>query len=91
MRKKKGRTVRAYCGLDLPDQPYTYHEDKQENVFGLSLAVQEFRFSGEEKGLTKYGHTIEFDWAVIDRNTPTGASTNPKNFDLNKNLTMNLI
>ena len=24
-------------------------------------------------------------------NTPTGASTNPKNFDLNKNLNMNLI
>ena len=23
-------------------------------------------------------------------NTPTGASTNPKNFDLNKNLSMNL-
>ena len=23
-------------------------------------------------------------------NTPTGASTNPKNFDLNKNLNMNL-
>ena len=25
------------------------------------------------------------------KNTPTGASTNPKNFDLNKNLNMNLI
>ena len=24
-------------------------------------------------------------------NTPTGAWTNPKNFDLNKNLNMNLI
>ena len=24
-------------------------------------------------------------------NTPTGASTNPKNFNLNKNLNMNLI
>ena len=24
-------------------------------------------------------------------NTPTGASTNPKNIDLNKNLNMNLI
>ena len=27
----------------------------------------------------------------ISENTPTGASTNPKNFDLNKNLNMNLI
>ena len=27
----------------------------------------------------------------ITRNTPTGASTNPKNFNLNKNLNMNLI
>ena len=27
----------------------------------------------------------------IDSNTPTGASTNPKIFDLNKNLDMNLI
>ena len=27
----------------------------------------------------------------IKENTPTGASTNPKNFDLNKNLNMNLI
>ena len=26
-----------------------------------------------------------------DSNTPTGASTNPKIFDLNKNLNMNLI
>ena len=26
----------------------------------------------------------------IEKNTPTGASTNPKNFDLNKNLNMNL-
>ena len=25
------------------------------------------------------------------KNTPTGASTNPKNFDLSKNLNMNLI
>ena len=28
---------------------------------------------------------------AIKENTPTGASTNPKNFDLNKNLTMNMI
>ena len=27
----------------------------------------------------------------IKLHTPTGASTNPKNFDLNKNLNMNLI
>ena len=28
---------------------------------------------------------------LIYGNTPTGASTNPKNFDLNKNLNLNLI
>ena len=28
---------------------------------------------------------------VKSMNTPTGASTNPKNFDLNKNLNMNQI
>ena len=27
----------------------------------------------------------------LKENTPTGASTNPKNFDLNKNWNMNLI
>ena len=30
-------------------------------------------------------------YITINVNTPTGASTNPKNFDLNKNLNMNLI
>ena len=28
---------------------------------------------------------------ILVMNTPTGASTNPKNFNLNKNLNMNLI
>ena len=28
---------------------------------------------------------------IFKRNTPTGASPNPKNFDLKKNLKMNLI
>ena len=31
------------------------------------------------------------DILLIQQNTPTGASTNPNNFDLNKNLNMNLI
>ena len=47
-----------------------YHQDKQENVFGLYPAVQEFQFTGDEKGLTKYGFVIEeraFNWSVIDR------------------------
>ena len=37
----------------MPDRPY-----KQEHVYDLSPAFQEFRFTGEEK---------EFDWMVIDQ------------------------
>ena len=51
------------------------------------------------KGPKKFGaKIIDFPSANKSRqrkknlsNTPTGASTNPKNFDLNKNLSMNLI
>ena len=37
-----------------------------------------------ENNLVKIDITVKW-------NTPTGALTNPKNFDLNKNLSMNLI
>ena len=30
----------------------------------------------------------QFSHISLEANTPTGASTNPKNFDLNKNLSM---
>ena len=30
-------------------------------------------------------------WSKNSKNTPTGASTNPKNFDLNKNLNLIII
>ena len=33
----------------------------------------------------------ELDKMIVNDNTPTGASTNPKNFDLNKNLNLTLI
>ena len=53
-----------------------------------------------EEDLRKLGKRVSFLEAQIrranglpvhDGNTPTGASTNPKNFDLNKNLNLNMI
>ena len=35
--------------------------------------------------------TQRIENTILILNTPTGASTNPKNFNLNKNLNMNLI
>ena len=43
-----------------------------------------------DKGLPVYSKYC-LNFVLSNRNTPTGASTNPKNFNLNKNLNMNLI
>ena len=54
---------------------------------------------GNRKGISTQHYLINLINRILTsgdknnnkQNTPTGASTNPKNFDLNKNLNLNLI
>ena len=40
---------------------------------------------------SSYVHSLKGKLLKVFNNTPTGVSTNPKNFGLNNNLNMNLI
>ena len=66
-------------------------KERHTNLSNFCVSLEEFGITQ----LPEYSKRRKqnFEELVIDENgdTPTGASTNPKNFNLNKNLNMNLI
>ena len=71
------------------DSVHCTHEKKQvwRDIFMLH-GFNSFHTTQPDHRIVAWPATVKNNSIM---NTPTGASTNPKNFDLNKNLYMNLI
>ena len=68
----------------------TYYRSYLNNAACYHQTKRMWNFNNEEI-VIKHMHTSTTTQTKSTENTPTEASTNPKNFDLSKNFNMNLI
>ena len=84
-------SIKIYPPAQLPDRNVS---EIQFNIWKEELEVylsqeKEFKIFLPGQAYSEWESAEAYNERI--RNTPTGASTNPKNFDLNMNLNMNLI